>query len=147
MSSSSALLPPSDPHARFFATDHLRKDLKRRSVRGGATTASAQAIQFIIRFGSTAVLARLLTPEKMPNPNVELDDLPSTVMEASTGAISVDGYQQPAVTVERKPRRQLTPDQRRQRTEQLRRMAKGRKRTLQSDGEGGRVPGVQSAPV
>lgn len=52
-----------DPNARFFATDHLRKDLKGRSVRGGAVTASTQALQFIVRFGSTAILARLLTPE------------------------------------------------------------------------------------
>lgn len=36
--------------------------LKRRTVRGGAVTAAAQAACFILQMGSTMVLARLLTP-------------------------------------------------------------------------------------
>jgi PST family polysaccharide transporter len=41
---------------------HLIGDLKNRSVRGGITTLSAQAVKFGLRFGSTIVLARLLQP-------------------------------------------------------------------------------------
>ncbi len=49
-------------HNSYFRTDHLMSDLKRRSIRGGAVTAGSQALRFIISAGSTAVLARLLTP-------------------------------------------------------------------------------------
>lgn len=48
---------------RFFRTDHLKSDLKGRSIRSGAVTMAAQAGKFVLNFGSTAVLARLLTPE------------------------------------------------------------------------------------
>jgi PST family polysaccharide transporter len=48
---------------RHFNTDHLRKDLRGRSVRGGAITVGSQAIKFALTMGSTAVLARLLTPD------------------------------------------------------------------------------------
>lgn len=51
-----------DPE-RFFRTEHLKADLKGRSVRGGAVTIAAQAGKFILNMGSTVVLARLLTPE------------------------------------------------------------------------------------
>lgn len=47
----------------FFDTKHFKNDLKKRSVRGGAITIAAQAIKFILRMGSTVVLARLLSPE------------------------------------------------------------------------------------
>jgi O-antigen/teichoic acid export membrane protein len=40
----------------------VAKDLDRKSVRGGAATALSQATTFALRFGSTAILARLLTP-------------------------------------------------------------------------------------
>lgn len=50
---------PSDP----FQTGHLASDLKQRSVRGGAVTLTAQAVKFVTRLGTTAVLARLLLPE------------------------------------------------------------------------------------
>jgi O-antigen/teichoic acid export membrane protein len=53
--------PVADP-LRHFQTDHLLADLKGRSVRGGAVTISSQAVKFVIQLGSTAVLARLLTP-------------------------------------------------------------------------------------
>ena len=46
----------------FFKTDHLRIDLKGRSVRGGAATVFGQGCHFLIQIGSTAVLARILTP-------------------------------------------------------------------------------------
>jgi len=48
---------------RFFDTEHLKVDLKERSVRGGAVTMTAQAIKFLLHTGSTIVLARLLTPQ------------------------------------------------------------------------------------
>lgn len=47
----------------FFAVDHLKSDLKRRSVRGGAATLTTQAAKFVIHTASTMVLARLLTPQ------------------------------------------------------------------------------------
>lgn len=51
-----------DRHERFFCTEAVTRDLKRRTVRGGAITVSSQAAKFLLRLGSTAVLARLLTP-------------------------------------------------------------------------------------
>ncbi len=48
---------------RFLHTEHLKADLKGRSIRSGAVTMTAQVGKFVLNFGSTAVLARLLTPE------------------------------------------------------------------------------------
>ena len=48
---------------QYFNTDHLKADLKGRSVRGGAVTMAAQVSKFILQMGSTVVLARLLAPE------------------------------------------------------------------------------------
>lgn len=50
-------------YQKYFSTAHLKTDLKKRSVRGGAVTMIAQAGKFILKFASMAVLARLLTPE------------------------------------------------------------------------------------
>ncbi len=47
---------------QFISTDHLAEDLRGRSVRGGAATLFAQGCRFVIGLGSTAVLARQLTP-------------------------------------------------------------------------------------
>jgi len=47
----------------FFDTEHLKADLKGRSVRGGAVTMAAQGAQFFLHLGSTVVLARLLKYE------------------------------------------------------------------------------------
>lgn len=47
----------------YFNTEHLKANLKQRSVRGGFITIVAQASKFILKFGSTIILARLLTPE------------------------------------------------------------------------------------
>jgi PST family polysaccharide transporter len=49
--------------ADHFATDHLKGDLARRSIRSGALTLSSQAVKFVLGIGSTALLARLLSPE------------------------------------------------------------------------------------
>ncbi len=48
---------------QYFRTEHLKKDLKDRSVRGGAITIAAQASRFILQMGSTVILAHLLVPE------------------------------------------------------------------------------------
>lgn len=48
---------------RYFRTDHLNADLKKRSVRGGAVTLVAQACKFTLQMGSTVILARLLAPQ------------------------------------------------------------------------------------
>jgi O-antigen/teichoic acid export membrane protein len=45
-----------------FSVDHLRADLKSRSVRGGVLTLTSQGVQFILQSISTIVLARLLKP-------------------------------------------------------------------------------------
>ena len=50
-------------HRRFFDTEALRSDLKGRSLRGGFFTMGAEGINFVLRLGATAVLARLLVPE------------------------------------------------------------------------------------
>lgn len=50
-----------DP-ADYFSTDHLKADLKGRSVRGGAVTMAAQGVRFLLNLASIMVLARLLSP-------------------------------------------------------------------------------------
>jgi len=46
----------------IFESSHLSQDLARRSVRGGVTTMTAQALQFVLHMAGTMILARLLTP-------------------------------------------------------------------------------------
>lgn len=55
--------PEQSDRERHFRTDHLKSDLKGRSVRGGVVTLTAQACKFILQMGSTVVLARLLAPQ------------------------------------------------------------------------------------
>jgi PST family polysaccharide transporter len=47
---------------QFFETEHLKADLKGRSVRGGAATLGGQGVYFVVQTASTMILARLLTP-------------------------------------------------------------------------------------
>ena len=47
----------------YLVTGHLQEGLKNRTVRGGAITLSAQLAKLLIMIGSTAILARLLTPQ------------------------------------------------------------------------------------
>jgi hypothetical protein len=71
---------------------------------------------------------RLLTPRMMPPAQVDLEHLPGDLKTAATGAISIEGYVQPTVEVApRKPKRQLTPDERQAITDRLR---QGRKQAL-----------------
>ncbi|WP_373528633.1 lipopolysaccharide biosynthesis protein [Nostoc sp.] len=53
----------SDKNNQYFRTEHLKTDLKGRSVRGGAVTLGAQSVKFCLTLGSNVVLARLLTPQ------------------------------------------------------------------------------------
>jgi PST family polysaccharide transporter len=50
-------------HREFFDTQHLKSDLKRRSVRGGAVTMASQIIKFLLQISGMIILARLLTPQ------------------------------------------------------------------------------------
>lgn len=52
-----------NPISRHFDTEHLKEDLGKRSVRGGAITGAAQVVKFSITLASTVLLARLLDPE------------------------------------------------------------------------------------
>ncbi|TVP62559.1 MAG: lipopolysaccharide biosynthesis protein [Leptolyngbya sp. LCM1.Bin17] len=52
-----------DPGSHFFQTEHITNDLRRRTVRSGAITISAQGLKFLITTGSTVILARLLSPD------------------------------------------------------------------------------------
>ncbi len=54
------LPPPPAAGAYYFQTDHLRTNLKGRSVRGGAMMMAAQGASFILGLVSVAILARLL---------------------------------------------------------------------------------------
>lgn len=56
------LLPLGHRRRNVFTTDHLMGDLKTRSARGGAVTMATQGAKLVLQMGSTAVLARLLTP-------------------------------------------------------------------------------------
>lgn len=56
---------PTNPSAtddRHFATDHLRKDLRLRSIQGGRISLLSQIAKFIITLGTMAVMARILSP-------------------------------------------------------------------------------------
>lgn len=56
-------IPPAADPDRHFRTDHLKADLRGRSVRGGTVTMIAQACKFGLSLGSNVLLARLLTPQ------------------------------------------------------------------------------------
>ena len=47
----------------FFTTEHLKVNLRSRSIRGGAVTLFAQSGKVAIQMSSTVFIARLLTPE------------------------------------------------------------------------------------
>lgn len=59
----SATIGADNGQDRFFRTDHLTKNLSRRSVRGAASTSLGQGAQFSIQIVGAGILARLLTPE------------------------------------------------------------------------------------
>jgi len=51
-----------DAHSHF-STDHVKRDLRGRTVRGAAATFVGQGSKFLLQMISIAVLARLLTPQ------------------------------------------------------------------------------------
>lgn len=51
-----------EKYKHFFDTKHIEKDLKGKSIRGGAWTISGQLSSYLIKMISTIVLARILTP-------------------------------------------------------------------------------------
>lgn len=55
---------PDDPDRdRPFATDHLDRDLRGRSVRGAFVTLTGQGLRFVLQFATQITLARLLVPD------------------------------------------------------------------------------------
>lgn len=48
---------------KHLDTSHLYHDLKKRTIQSSSITIISQGIQFVLRIGSTAILARLLMPE------------------------------------------------------------------------------------
>ena len=53
----------SDKFNQLFSNTRLEEDLKGRTLRGGAVNFAAQPFKVVLTVGSTAVLARILTPE------------------------------------------------------------------------------------
>lgn len=49
-------------YAEYFKTDHVLRDLHRRSFRGGVVTVAGQTANFFLQMGATIILARLLLP-------------------------------------------------------------------------------------
>ncbi|MDB5342811.1 MAG: rane protein involved in the export of O-antigen and teichoic acid [Schlesneria sp.] len=47
----------------YFDNSHCNRDLAGRSIRGGLVTMCSQAIKLVLKLTTTAILARLLTPE------------------------------------------------------------------------------------
>src|SRR4051794_28163516 len=66
VTSSSNALPPADVAPGSwdapFCTKHLAGNMNRRAARAAAVTITSQGLRFLLQIGSTAVLARLLTP-------------------------------------------------------------------------------------
>ena len=62
MKPSPPTLPP-PPRSQHLDIGHIRTDVGRRSVRSGVTRLLEQGAVFVMSIGSTAALARLLTPE------------------------------------------------------------------------------------
>jgi O-antigen/teichoic acid export membrane protein len=51
-----------DPNGQHLRTDHLRTDVKHRTISSGFVTLTSQGAKFALSVGSTVILARLLTP-------------------------------------------------------------------------------------
>ena len=62
-----AIAPGTSPAAsaseQHFATDHLRTNLRRRTISSGLVTTAAQGAQFFLNLAYIMVLARLLVPQ------------------------------------------------------------------------------------
>lgn len=65
ISSETATIPTKttvSSHERFLETRTVAEDINRKSARGAVATAGNQVANFFLRFGSTAILARLVSP-------------------------------------------------------------------------------------
>lgn len=51
------------PAKNYFDNPNTKEDLKSRAIRGGGVVIGAQICKFLIKFLTTVVLARLITPE------------------------------------------------------------------------------------
>jgi PST family polysaccharide transporter len=51
-----------DPHEQYFKTSRVDADLRGQAIRGGALSLLSNATKFVVRLGSTMILARILTP-------------------------------------------------------------------------------------
>lgn len=51
-----------DPNEKHLGTDHLRTNLKHRTISSGIVTLTSQGAKFAINLASTVILARLLAP-------------------------------------------------------------------------------------
>ena len=51
-----------DPNEKYLATDHLRTNIRQRTVSSGFVTLASQGAKFALSIGSAVILARLLTP-------------------------------------------------------------------------------------
>ncbi len=56
-------MPVSKNNEQYFQTNHLKSNLKQRSIRGGLVRLTSQITIFAINLVSLSVLARLLTPD------------------------------------------------------------------------------------
>ena len=52
-----------NPQDDVFSVEHLKGDLKARSIRSGSATLAGQFAKFVLHTASTMILARLLTKE------------------------------------------------------------------------------------
>jgi PST family polysaccharide transporter len=57
-----SVVKTTDPNEKHLATDHLRTNIRDRTVSSGLVTLTSQAAKFALSVGSTVILARLLVP-------------------------------------------------------------------------------------
>jgi O-antigen/teichoic acid export membrane protein len=89
----------SSRNKRFFETEHLRHDLRRRSVRGALVATVGQSGRFIIQLTGVVVLARLLLPADFGlfGKTIALTGLVTVIQ---TGGLSLATIQRAKVTHE-----------------------------------------------
>lgn len=78
-------------NSRFFSRKELKKDLKRKTLKGALNKVSANGLSAALTLGSTIVLARLLMPEEfgLIAMVVSVTDLARYLMELGLGVATV----------------------------------------------------------
>ena len=56
-------LTQAEKNAAALSTDHLTRDMGRRAMNSGLVSVGGQLIRVVLQLGSTAIMARLLSPE------------------------------------------------------------------------------------